>query len=77
MADFDYSNLPPMYGAIMRLMEDDVTPANVEQHIADYRAKLADLFPPSALRATETYRENFLEAVRQFAAYDLEGRGDA
>lgn len=69
-SDSKYSDLPVEYRMMMRLLEDDVTPQNVEQHIADFREKLADLFSPESLSATEPYREKFLESVRRFSGYE-------
>ena len=71
-----YLNLPPALGAMQRLLEDDVTPENVEQHIADYLAKLSTWFTPEQLKFLEPFLESFLESVRIFAAYEVGGRGN-
>ena len=65
-----YLHLPPALGAIQRLFEDDVTTENVEQHIADYLAKLSTWFTPEQLKVLEPGRAAFLESVRGFAAYE-------
>ncbi len=70
-----YLNLPPAFGAMQRLLEDDVTTENVEQHIAHYRANLATRFTPEQLKFLEPFLASFLESVRTFAAYEV-GRGD-
>lgn len=69
-----YPNLPPYLGAMQRLMEDDVTTENVEQHIAEYLAKLSQWFTPEQIASTEPGRAAFLESVRGFAAYEVGGR---
>ena len=71
-----YLHLPPALGAMQRLFEDDVTTENVEQHIADYLAKLSTWFTPEQLKFLEPSRADFLEAVRGFAAYEVGGRGN-
>ena len=71
-----YLHLPPALGAMQRLLEDDVTPENVEQHIADYLAKLSTWFTPEQLKFLEPFLESFLESVRIFAAYEVGGRGN-
>ena len=77
MADSDTSNLPPEFRAMMRLMEDDVTPANAEQHIADYQAFLKTILGPAERLYLGNAHREFLETVRAYAAYQLEERGYA
>jgi hypothetical protein len=55
---------------MLRLLEDDVTPETVEAHIADYEASLGALFPPAQLECLKPIREQFYQAVREFAHYD-------
>lgn len=70
------NTLHPMFTDMSRLFEDDVTPDNVEQHIANYEAKLSEYFYPADIQALRPYRERFYEAVRGFASYDVGGRGN-
>ena len=72
-----YLHLPPYLGAMHRLLEDAVTTENVEQHIADYLAKLSTWFTPEQIASTEPGRAVFLESVRGFAAYEVGGRGNS
>ena len=67
-----YLHLPPYLGAMQRLMEDDVTTENVEQHIADYLAKLSTWFTPEQLKSSEPGRaQQFpLSLFRAFFNYD-------
>lgn len=70
-----YLNLPPYLGAMMRLLEDDVTPENVEQHISAYLEKLHEWLTPDEIAPLNPFRDSFLEAVRSFASYEVGGRG--
>ena len=59
------------FDRMLRLLEDDVIPENVEAHIAAYEESLADLFTPAQLEFLKPIREQFYQAVREFAAYDV------
>ena len=59
------------FDRMLRLLEDDVIPENVDAHIADYEASLAALFTPAQLEFLKPIREQFYRAVREFAAYDV------
>ena len=59
------------FARMLRLLEDDVVPENVEAHIAAYEESLADLFAPSQLEELKPIREQFYQVVREFAAYDV------
>ena len=58
------------FDRMLRLLEDDVVPENVEAHIADYEASLGALFTTSQLEFLKPIREQFYQAVREFAHYD-------
>lgn len=66
----NYENVPPFLGAMLRFLEDDVTPENIEQHIADYRAKQADFFSPSDLACLKPFQERFENQMRVLASWD-------
>lgn len=63
--------IAPVLQKMMRLFEDDVTPDNVEAHIAAYEASLASFFSQAQLDGLKPIRDHFYEAVREFAAYDV------
>ena len=56
---------------MLRLFEDDVVPENVEAHIAEYESYLTTLFNPAQLEFLKSTNEQFYQAVREFAAYDV------
>ena len=70
------TTLPPVVAELQRLLEDDVTPDNVEQHIAEYEASLSQYFSPTEIQNTRLYRERYYQSVRAFAAYEVGGRSN-
>ena len=64
-------SLSAPFARMLRLFEDDVIPENVEANIVDYESYLATLFTPAQLEFLKPIREQFYQAVREFAAYDV------
>lgn len=67
----DNHPLDPLFPNMWRLFEDDVTPDNVEAHIAAYEASLPGFFSQAQLDGLKPIHDRFYAAVREFAAYDV------